>query len=135
MFNRNARWIWLTLFALGNLVCWLGVAAAFGLAVGDSVDLGVETFIRRGQATAVAMWEQAFQRASQPTAMPVTEAQVSLPARTEAAENRSPATATWAALSAPLATDQAEATQEARQLLSATPGSAEAMPTPMSIRN
>ena len=70
MSSRNLRWILLTLFALANLACWAGVAAAVGLAVSPGLDLGLEGFIREGQATAAAIWEQRGQQSSNPTATP-----------------------------------------------------------------
>ena len=70
MSSRNARWILLTILALANLVFWAGVAAAVGLAVSPGLDLGLEAFIREGQATAAAMWEQRGQPRPDPTATP-----------------------------------------------------------------
>jgi hypothetical protein len=49
-----SRWRLLTIFAACNLAFWLGAAAIVGLFVSDSVDLGVETSIRKYQATIVA---------------------------------------------------------------------------------
>jgi hypothetical protein len=82
MSRLDHRWRWLTCFALANLVCWAGLAAAFGLVASDRVDLGIETLVRRGQATAVAVWDREYTRALQsifeqqpdPT-LPVTIAQ------------------------------------------------------------
>lgn len=59
MASRSIRSTALTIFALLNLACWITAAISVGLVVGDEVDLGVETLIRTGQATAVAVWEQA----------------------------------------------------------------------------
>ena len=80
--NRNARWLVLTLFALANLVCWAGVAAAVGLAVSPSLDLGLEARIREVQATAAAMWEQRGQPPSYPTVTPEEAEPGPLPAAT-----------------------------------------------------
>ncbi len=91
MSNRNARWTWLTLLALANVVCWLGVAGAIGLVVSREVDLGVETLIREGQATAVAFWSKASQRALRPTPLPTSAAQPSAPAPTNIAQGNAPA--------------------------------------------
>jgi hypothetical protein len=66
MANRNVRWLVLTIFALVNLVFWAGVAAAVGLAGSPSLNLGLETLIRDGQATAVAVWERFDQPPSNP---------------------------------------------------------------------
>jgi hypothetical protein len=70
MFTRNRRWFWLTLFAVANLACWVGGAIAVGLVVGERVDLGVETLIRQGQATAASAWKQASQSVTRSTATP-----------------------------------------------------------------
>jgi hypothetical protein len=106
MFHRHARWNWLTLFALANLTCWIGVAVVAGLAIGDNVDLGVETLLREGRAAAVAMWQQASQTALAQSAAPAAVAQVSSPARADelprsgASKGAPPPTISW---SAPLA--------------------------------
>ena len=83
MFNRNSRWILLTLVALVNLIFWAGVATAVGLAVSPSLNLGLEALIREGQATAAAMWEQGDQQPSYPAATPEEGDAGPLPARTE----------------------------------------------------
>lgn len=70
MFRSDRRWSWLTLFALANLACWVGGAIFVGLVVGERVDLGVETLIRQGQATAASAWQQASQRVARSTATP-----------------------------------------------------------------
>lgn len=70
MFRGSRRWSWLTLFALLNLACWVAGAVAAGLMVGERVDLGVETLIREGQATAASAWRQASQRVARSTATP-----------------------------------------------------------------
>jgi hypothetical protein len=92
MFRRDTRWVWLTLFALVNLLLWVGVAAAVGLVVSDRVDLGMEALARRGQATAVALWGQVVPRDAQPTPLPTTLVQA--PSPTEIVENTPQATAT-----------------------------------------
>lgn len=79
MFRADRRWSWLTLFALANLACWVGGAAAVGLMVGERVDLGVETFIRQGQATAASAWHQASQRVARSTATPAALSPTDLP--------------------------------------------------------
>ena len=83
MFNRNSRWILLTLVALVNLIFWAGVATAVGLAVSPSLNLGLEALIREGQATAAAMWEQGDQQPSYPAATPEEGDAGPQPARTE----------------------------------------------------
>jgi hypothetical protein len=82
MSSRNLRWILLTLFAVANLVCWAGVAAAVGLAVSPGLDLGLEGFIREGQATAAAMWDQRERQSAYPTATPEEDGENPLPAAT-----------------------------------------------------
>lgn len=106
MLKRNARSGLLAIFALANLVCWVGAAIVIVLAVGDSVDLGVETLIREGQATAVAVWEQASRREPQPTAIPPIVAQAQQPAQPGSVQNVPPATITWPAPSTPLPNPQ-----------------------------
>jgi hypothetical protein len=132
MTNRDARWIWLGVFALANLVCWVGAALVISLAVGDQVDLGVETFIRQGQATAVAAWERNLQQARKPTAMPASVAQAQQPAQADPAQNQPAVTITWPAPSTPLPHSQPTATEMGDQALLATsaPGDAPATPEP-----
>ena len=81
--NRNSRWLVLTLFALANLVCWAGVAAAVGLAVSPSLNLGLEALIREGQATAAAVLERGDQQPSNPAVTPEEAEPGPLPAGTE----------------------------------------------------
>lgn len=120
MTHRDARWIWLGVFALANLVCWVGAALVVSLAVGDQVDLGVETLIRQGQATAIAAWERNLQQAPKPTAMPASVAQAQQPAQADPAQNQPPVTITWPAPSTPLPLPQSAATQMGAQALMAT---------------
>ena len=117
---RNARWMWLSVFALANLVCWVGAALLISLAIGDRVDLGVETLIRQGQATAAAAWERNWQQARQPTAMPASVAQAQQPAQADPAQNQPPATITWPAPSTPLPPQKPTATQVGAQASMAT---------------
>jgi hypothetical protein len=95
-----SRWRWLTLFAACNLACWLGVAAVIVLVVSDSVDLGVETSIRKVQATVVAAWDQSDARS--PKAI-VLRTQVSSPQipTTGAASPEPTATSYWFATATP----------------------------------
>jgi hypothetical protein len=81
MVRRESRWTWLTAFALANLTCWIGVAVIAGLAIGGDVDLGVESMLREGQITAVAVWKQAAQRFLTPAATPAAMAQAFSPAQ------------------------------------------------------
>ncbi|MGD9046531.1 MAG: hypothetical protein PVF77_00630 [Anaerolineae bacterium] len=101
MVRRDPRWGWLTIFALANLVCWVGAAIVIGLVVGDKVDLGVETLIREGQATAVVVWEKASQRPPQPTAGPANVVRAQQPVQPRSAQNQPPATITWPAPATP----------------------------------
>jgi len=107
MDSRMSRWTCLTLFAVANLVFWLGVAVAVGLVVSDGVDLGVETFIREGQATAVAFWKQVSARSTQnaanPTAIVPTRPNVTASPRVNATD-----TLTWPSTPTLVPTQQAE---------------------------
>lgn len=85
MSRRNTHWVWLTLFALVNLVFWAGLAAAVGLIGSDRLDLGMESLAREGQASAVAFWEQLVPKNARPTPVPTTLSQAPPPAET--AEN------------------------------------------------
>lgn len=98
MFTGERRWAWLTLFALANLACWVGGAVVVGLVVGERVDLGVETLIRQGQATAVSAWEQASESLARSTVMPDTPGPTVVPAQ---AETTSPGTEATADLPTP----------------------------------
>lgn len=57
MFNRESRWYLLTGLALVNLIVWVLIAGIVGLIVSDRIDMGFETLIREGQATAVCAWD------------------------------------------------------------------------------
>jgi hypothetical protein len=57
MMGRVPRKVWLALLAVSNLVVWASVAIAVGLLASDMVDIGVESFLRQSQATAVSVWE------------------------------------------------------------------------------
>lgn len=98
MNRRPSRWGCLTLFAIANLVLWLGIAVGVGLLVSDVVDLGVETFVREGQATVVVFWErisaQATERANQANAAALADlpAQTTLPTATAPTAGPVPAT-------------------------------------------
>jgi hypothetical protein len=121
MFNRNSRWIVLTLVALVNLICWAGVAAAVGLAVSPSLDLGLEALIRKGQATAAALWEQDDQPASFPTATPEEGDKGPLPASPETTGDEPIAAVVTPGNPAPANTPQPDTTRAADS--SASPGS------------
>jgi hypothetical protein len=130
MLNRNARSGLLAILALANLVCWVGVAIVIVLVIGDSVDLGVETLIREGQATAVAMWEQASRRELQSTAIPPIVAQAQQPAQPKSVQNAAPATITWPAPSTPLSNPEPTAVLGNSQELAATSDSPDPLLTP-----
>jgi hypothetical protein len=55
--SRVPRKVWLALLAVSNLIIWTSVAVAVALLASDMVDIGVESFIRQSQATAVSAWE------------------------------------------------------------------------------
>jgi hypothetical protein len=137
MFRRHTRWTWLTLFALANLMCWIGVAVVAGLAIGDDVDLGVETLLREGQATAVAVWEQASQKALASAAAPAAVSQVALAAQPdegrpkEAARVGPTATISWSA-PLPLVSSEPEATPDtSRASATSAADSVSPGPTPL----
>lgn len=110
MLRGNRRWFWLTLFALMNLVCWVGGAVGVGLVVGERVDLGVETLIRQGQATAVSAWRQASQRVARATATPEPAGPTEVPPQAGTMEPGPTATPGQAAPSASGPTSQPGAT-------------------------
>jgi hypothetical protein len=64
MLGRVPRKAWLALLAACNLVVWASVAVAVALLASDVVDLGVESFLRQSQATAVSVWENLGQEPS-----------------------------------------------------------------------
>ena len=109
MANRNLRWGVLTIFALVNLVFWAGVAAAVGLAGSPSLNLGLEKFLREGQATAVAVWEQIGQPPSNAAAS--VEGGASMPAATASAGEQPMAAVVSPGDAAPVSTPQPNATQ------------------------
>jgi hypothetical protein len=94
MNNRVSRWSCLTIFAALNLVLWILVAAAVGLVAGDAVDLGVETLIREGRVTAIALWHQVPTRISEAVYRPTAEAGSPQPAETRSLDSASEAVAT-----------------------------------------
>jgi hypothetical protein len=57
MSGRIPRWGCLTVLAACNLAFWLAVAIGVGLLASDKVDLGLESSVRAGQATIVALWQ------------------------------------------------------------------------------
>jgi hypothetical protein len=102
MFRGDRRWTWLTLFALANLACWVAGAIGVGLVVGERVDLGVETLIRQGQATAASVWEQASQGIARATATPEVPGPTSQPPQagtTEAGPTATPGPSASSSLS------------------------------------
>jgi hypothetical protein len=100
MNERLSRRGCLTLVAIVNLLLWLAIAAGVGLLVSDVVDLGVETYVRERQATAVALWERvvagATARATVATATALANmpTQTVAPTETEAGPSNGPAQAT-----------------------------------------
>lgn len=113
MANRNARWLALTIFALVNLVFWAGVAAAVGLAGSPSLNLGLETLIREGQATAVAVWERLDEPPSNPAHSAEVAASIPRPVATAAAGEEPIAAVVSPEDIAPASTPQPETAQEA----------------------
>jgi hypothetical protein len=94
MNNRLSRWSCLTIFAALNLVLWIVVATAVGLVASDVVDLGVETLIREGRVTAIALWYQVPTRISGAVGRSTAEAGPPIPAATRSLETTSAAVAT-----------------------------------------
>jgi hypothetical protein len=113
MANRNLRWGVLTIFALVNLVFWAGVAAAVGLAGSPSLNLGLEKFLREGQATAVAVWEQIGQPPSNAAASVEGGASMPVPAATASAGEQPMAAVVSPGDVVPASTPQPNATQVA----------------------
>jgi hypothetical protein len=113
MANRNTRWLVLTIFAVANLVCWAGAAAAVGLVVSPTLDLGLETLIREGQATAAAMWERLDQPSSNPTTMPEEADPFPMPAKTGTAGDEPIAAVISTENAAPANTPQPDSTRTA----------------------
>jgi hypothetical protein len=133
--TRDRHWTLLTIFALANLLFWVGAAVVVGIVVGDEVDLGVETLIRQGQATAAAAWDQAWQPAPR---SPRATATPNAPTQVQAASGQSgPATAPGATTVAwptpsptrPGAGIEIEPGTQAAEAV-ATPNSPPAGPTP-----
>ena len=54
MFGVSSRRIWLIALAIINLVLWLVVAVGVCLLAGDKMNLGLERYLRGGEATTVA---------------------------------------------------------------------------------
>ena len=79
MLNGGSRWYVLSALALVNLVLWVAIAGIVGLIVSDRVDLGFETLMRQGQATAISVLENVSEVVSAPTARP-TATNTPLPA-------------------------------------------------------
>jgi hypothetical protein len=130
MSSRISRWRWLTVFAFGNLVCWVVVAVVAGLLIGDEVDLGVETLIRERQATVVAMWDQVSQRPSRTEPQTTPTAQSSPPTETQSARGRPSATIAWPTDATPSPTPRTQATSGVSQPSTATPSLSSQTATP-----
>jgi hypothetical protein len=130
MSSRMSRWRWLTLFALGNLVCWVVVAVVAGLLIGDEVDLGVETLIRERQATVVAVWKQVSQRPSRTEPQTDPRVQAPSPTETRSAGGRPSATIAWPTDATPSPTPRAQTTSGVSQPATATPSLSSQTATP-----
>lgn len=78
MSSRIPRWSCLAALAACNLAFWLVVAIGVGLLASDKVDLGLESSLRAGQATIVALWQQVPPTAS-PGAAPGSANPTELP--------------------------------------------------------
>jgi len=132
MSNRLSRWSWLTIFAVCNLVCWVVVAMAVGLLVGDKLDLGVETLIRQQQSTVVAVWEEASQKLPRAKVQRTPAATASLPVQveTEAVKGKPSSTIVWPTGSLPSPTPRSQATPTAFRSSTPTPRLLPPKPTP-----
>jgi hypothetical protein len=125
-----SRRTWLIFLAACNLALWLGLAAVVGVLASDSVNLGVETFIRERQATVVAYMKApssagsgAASRPTNPVASQASVAGGAPPAGSDLAPDAptplpSAAVATAAGSQAGAAVGQAPAPQPALPLIS-----------------
>jgi hypothetical protein len=73
MTSRVSRWGCLAILAISNLVLWVVVAIAVGLVASDTVDLGMETYIRERRATAETLIQQVPTWISELKARPATQ--------------------------------------------------------------
>lgn len=125
-----SRWRWLTIFALANFVCWVGVAIAVGLAASPELDLGVETLVREARATAVIAWKQASVGPAEPTSRPAPTDKVPHPVPTEAVAAQEPTPAVvWPDTPTPSPVALVQATGQVQQNPSPSP-TAESRPAP-----
>jgi hypothetical protein len=128
--SRISRWRWLTIFAFGNLVCWVVVAVVAGLLIGDEVDLGVETLIRERQATVVAAWEQVSERPSRTEPQTAPTEQAPVPTESQPARGGPSATIAWPTDATPSPTPRAQARSGVSQPSTPTPSSPSQTATP-----
>jgi hypothetical protein len=133
----------MALFAVFNLVAWIAVAIGVGVLVTPTLDLGVESFIRSQQATAVVAWSRiSLPRASttvapKPAAVAASSATraTSLPAAlppTKAAA-AGPSTRTQpspAATRSVQSTPSSVVAEEAPQVVASDPGAENPVTTP-----
>lgn len=101
MLGRIPRRVRLALLAASNLVIWALVAVAVGLLASDEVDLGVESFIRQSQATAVSVWEQVAPELLEATSQPTLVAESALPTESPGAAGEPSGEASLPASAAP----------------------------------
>jgi len=74
--SRRTR---LIVLAAANLVFWTGVAVSVGLLAGDAIDIGIESLVRRTQATAVAVFERLPARRLAETPAPASQSATPAP--------------------------------------------------------
>jgi hypothetical protein len=110
MFNRESRWYLLTALALVNLIVWVLIAGIVGLIVSDRIDMGVETLMRQGQATAVCAWDNLSKGITSPgTQATATDAEIARAPRPDAEEETPVAEAVATDTPLPLAPTDANA--------------------------
>lgn len=80
----TTRWRRLTLLAVGNLVFWVALAVIVAMLVSDRVDLGLETWLRTYQATAIAQWSPGASRSAGVAEQPLPGSETPQPRGTDA---------------------------------------------------
>jgi hypothetical protein len=132
--SRFSRWSFLTLFAIFNLVCWVGAAVTVGMAATDKVDLGVETLVREYRVTAVSIWDQESTYSRPAPTQPPVEAGQPNPDATDVAPGTPRDSVMWPASQvAGSPTSQPPAPGQGSQPVAPTPIVQSAQPTPMTL--
>lgn len=132
--SRFSRWSFLTLFAIFNLVCWVGVAFAVGIAATDKLDLGVETLVREYRGTAVSIWDPTSTYSQPASTQPAVEVGRSNPTTTDVAPRTPAGTVAWpAAQTTASPTSRPASTSQVSQPVAPTPTLRSTQPTPMTL--